>query len=534
MVEGTQVGAYRVLHRIGEGGMGSVWLAEHVALGRRAALKVLHPEFSARAEIVARFFNEARAATAIADPGIVQIFDFGQHVDGSAYIVMELLDGEPLDRRLARQGALAIRDALRIMRQVASSLGAAHSRGIVHRDLKPENIFVVRDPEVPGGERAKVLDFGIAKLVGEGGGVKTQTAAVMGTPTYMAPEQCRGAGQVDQRADVYSLGCVLFTLIVGRPPFDAEGIGDVIAMHLREPAPTPSMLRGGIPAEVDNLILRCLAKDPAQRFQTAGELAIAIGGLLHSSPQVPSGPASASSTTYAVASVPTTLSSATGASQMAPMRRSRAGVGAVIVGLGVAGGGIAIAVTHSRVADSTTASTEAAHETPATAQAATPPQTTTHPPPATAQLDPRAEVTPGFKDVLARFIAWSRDHAGAPCPDISALGSANDPWGHTLRLTCSDQPGDQMVGAISAGPDGTFGTADDIASWQLGYDVTDPVRGGRWVVAPTKTVEASPPSKQVTTTTLPKQPTTTKPTHPNVRPSTPTVQLDENGLPVSR
>src|SRR5688572_19251988 len=146
-MEGTQIGAYRVLRRIGEGGMGSVWLAEHAMLGRRAAIKVLHPELSSRPEIVTRFFNEARAATAIADPGIVQIFDFGQHAGGSAYIVMELLDGEPLDRRLARLGALGLADALRIMRQVASTLGAAHERGIVHRDLKPENVFLVRDPE---------------------------------------------------------------------------------------------------------------------------------------------------------------------------------------------------------------------------------------------------------------------------------------------------------------------------------------------------------------------------------------------------
>src|ERR1041385_8506155 len=135
MVEGTQVGAYRVLHRIGAGGMGEVWLAEHTMLGRRAAVKVLHSQFSMQPEIVTRFFNEARAATAISDPGIVQIFDFGQHVDGSAYIVMELLEGESLDRRVSRTGGMAVADALRVMRQVATSLGAAHARGIVHRDL---------------------------------------------------------------------------------------------------------------------------------------------------------------------------------------------------------------------------------------------------------------------------------------------------------------------------------------------------------------------------------------------------------------
>ncbi|MEO6776787.1 MAG: serine/threonine-protein kinase [Kofleriaceae bacterium] len=195
MLEGTRVGGYRVLKLIGSGGMGEVWLAEHEMLGRRAAVKMLRREVSSRAEIVARFFNEARAATSISDPGIVQIFDFGHHTDGSAYIVMELLDGEGLDRRLQSNGVLAVGDALRIMRQVCGSLGAAHAAGIVHRDLKPENIFLVRDPEVPGGERAKILDFGIAKLVGDTN-LKTQTSAMMGTPTFMSPEQCRGAGQV--------------------------------------------------------------------------------------------------------------------------------------------------------------------------------------------------------------------------------------------------------------------------------------------------------------------------------------------------
>src|SRR5512147_2771071 len=261
MVVGTQVGAYRVLQQIGHGGMGSVWLAEHTMLGRRAAIKLLHPMYTARPDIVTRFFNEARAATAISDPGIVQIFDFGHHVDGSAYIAMEMLEGEPLDKRLRRLGRLAVPDALRIMRQVASTLGVAHQRGIVHRDLKPENIYLVRDPEVIGGERAKVLDFGIAKLTGDAS-VKTNTSAVMGTPAYMSPEQCRGAGQVDQRSDVYALGCMLFALVTGAPPFDAEGAGEIIAMHLREPAPALSSRVYGIPPELEAIVAHCLAKDP--------------------------------------------------------------------------------------------------------------------------------------------------------------------------------------------------------------------------------------------------------------------------------
>src|SRR5262249_49239435 len=163
---------------------------------------------------------------------------------------------------------------LRICRQVASAVGAAHARGIIHRDLKPENIFMVRDPEVVGGERAKVLDFGIAKLAGELGAQqqKTSASAVMGTPHYMSPEQCRGAGKVDQRSDVYSLGCVLFALVTGHAPFTAEGTGEIIMQHMIESPPRPSTRALGVPAEVDELILRCLAKNPSERFESGTEL----------------------------------------------------------------------------------------------------------------------------------------------------------------------------------------------------------------------------------------------------------------------
>jgi tRNA A-37 threonylcarbamoyl transferase component Bud32 len=541
VVEGTQVGAYRVLRKIGEGGMGSVWLAEHAMLGRRAAIKVLHSEYSNHAETVTRFFNEARAATAVGDPGIVQIFDFGQRSDGSAYIVMELLDGEPLDRRLARHGALGLPDALRIMRQVASTLGAAHACGIVHRDLKPENVFIVRDPEVAGGERAKILDFGIAKLVGDHGGVKTRTQAVMGTPRYMSPEQCRGAGGIDQRSDVYALGCVLFRLLIGRPPFDAEGVGELIAMHLREPPPVPSSLRAGISPEVDQLVLRCLAKDPAQRFGHGGELAIALGSLLGWSPQLGAFRPSAA---YAAVSLPTTLSSSTGASTAATPARPRHG--AVFTGLGVVAvaGVVAIGLTRG---DSDEASPEpgsARAPAPAVSGAPSPAVSAESPPsPAPRAPDPNAEVAAPAKDVMTRFVAWSRDHQGAPCPDIAALSDPpRDPWGHAFRLTCTDQPGDQIIGAISAGPDGTPGTTDDIASWQLGRDVTDSVRGARWVAA------ALPPSTPARSERGPNPATRREPAPPGTRPvqSKPAagaktkqdkffkvMELDENGLPIS-
>jgi len=261
--------------------MGAVYLGQHTLLGRRAAIKVLLPDLSARPDIVNRFFNEARAVTSISDPGIVQVFDFGYHTDGSAFIVMEYLDGEPLDRRLARFGRLPVAEALRLCRQLASSLAAAHAQRIIHRDLKPENIFLVPDSEVASGERSKILDFGIAKLSDEHPGkLKTSTGMLMGTPVYMSPEQCRGLPDIDHRSDIYSLGCVLFQLLTGRPPFEGEGPGDIISAHIREPAPLPSSRAPGIVPAVDALMQRFLAKPPAERFQTMTEVSGAIGQVL--------------------------------------------------------------------------------------------------------------------------------------------------------------------------------------------------------------------------------------------------------------
>ena len=261
--------------------MGAVFLGEHTLLGRHAAIKVLLPELSSRRNSVDRFFNEARAATAISDPGIVQVFDFGFTADNVAYIVMELLDGEQLHRRIRRLGQLPPSDAIRITRQVAGSLGAAHAAGVIHRDLKPENLYMIRDPEAPGGERPKILDFGIAKLGDERPDrARTRTGAVLGTPVYMSPEQCNGAGHIDHRTDIYALGCVLFHLVTGQPPFDLPGVGAIISAHLREPASPPSSIAGPLPPGLDELVLRCLAKAPADRFATMLELQHACDAIL--------------------------------------------------------------------------------------------------------------------------------------------------------------------------------------------------------------------------------------------------------------
>lgn len=276
----THIGQYKILRTLGAGGMGTVYLGEHILLGRRAAIKTLLPTLSSQREIVDRFFNEARAISAISDPGVVQIFDFGYHVDGTAYIVMEFLEGESLSARLDRLGKLPLLDALRITRQIAGSLAAAHARSIVHRDLKPGNVFMIRDGEAQGGERTKILDFGICKLGDNGDGATTQTGVMLGTPVYMSPEQCRGAGSVDHRSDIYSVGCALFHMLTGRPPFDCDSVGEFIAAHLKEDPPAPSDFEPTIPKAVDTLVMRCLAKNPEDRFQSIAELQKAVERVL--------------------------------------------------------------------------------------------------------------------------------------------------------------------------------------------------------------------------------------------------------------
>jgi tRNA A-37 threonylcarbamoyl transferase component Bud32 len=330
-VLGNIIGGHRIIRALGQGGMGAVYLAEHALLGRRAAVKVLLPALSQNPEMVTRFFNEARAATAIADPGIVQIYDFGYHTDGSAFIVMELLEGEPLDKRLERMGRLPAVDALRIARQIATTLAAAHARGIVHRDLKPENVYLVRDNEVAGGERVRVLDFGIAKLTGDQHATsKTQTGAIMGTPLYMSPEQCRGAGEVDHRSDIYALGCMLYHLLLGRPPFVGEGLGEILAMQLYETATPPSVVLPFLGGALDGLVMRCLAKSPGDRFADMNEVAGEIGRHL-ASPGVLTPPAgvdiAALSNRWQVQTVmsrtPTTLGGAAGSAPVSPSAPAR-------------------------------------------------------------------------------------------------------------------------------------------------------------------------------------------------------------------
>ena len=262
LAEGQVLGNYRIVRKLGEGGMGAVFEAVHQEIGRRAAVKVLHPQFAQNAQVATRFLNEAKAANLIEHPGVVEIFEFSRLPDGTTYIVMEFLKGESLAKRLER-GPLGL-DTLRIARQIASVLAAAHENGIIHRDLKPDNVFIVRDPEAPGGERAKVLDFGIAKIAEEHT-MKTQAGSVLGTPAYMAPEQCKGAALVTDKSDVYALGIMMYEMLCGHVPFRGTGLGDIMVAHLtQEPSPLRDVTPDVSP-ELAAYVHRLLAKDPAMR-----------------------------------------------------------------------------------------------------------------------------------------------------------------------------------------------------------------------------------------------------------------------------
>jgi eukaryotic-like serine/threonine-protein kinase len=272
-VIGRVVGKYRLLAQLGEGGMGTVYRAEHTVLDSPAAVKILLPQFTQDPVVVDRFFQEARAASAIRHAGIVEVFDFGRLPTGQAYIAMELLRGEELSSFLARRGALDASLAVQIAMQMLAALNATHLVGVIHRDLKPDNVFLVPDPSAPGAIHVKILDFGIAKLTGRSlagqpGRPRTKNL-ILGTPAYMAPEQCRGATELDARADLYAIGCLLFELLTGRPPFVASGDGEVMAMHIYEPPPRLSNLAPHLPVELDALLAKLLTKDPADRIPSA-------------------------------------------------------------------------------------------------------------------------------------------------------------------------------------------------------------------------------------------------------------------------
>jgi serine/threonine-protein kinase len=275
---GRVLGArYRVLSRLGEGGMGTVYLCEHAVLGRRYAVKVLRPELAQDAELVARFRNEAVAASRIGGENVVDVLDFGVAEDGASYYVMEALEGRSLAAVIGEDGPLAVPRALALLEQLCRALGAAHARGVVHRDVKPDNVFVVTGAD--GGERAKVIDFGISKVAEEPSARRlTRAGAIIGTPEYMAPEQAAGE-PVDHRADVYALGVLAYEVLTGTLPIVANTPVATLVAHQTRTPEAPSARRPGIPREVDAVVLAALAKRPEDRPASMEALAAALAAI---------------------------------------------------------------------------------------------------------------------------------------------------------------------------------------------------------------------------------------------------------------
>jgi eukaryotic-like serine/threonine-protein kinase len=264
---GTIVGEYRIERKIGEGGFGAVYSAVHPVIGKSAAIKILSPQFSADPVMVSRFISEARAVNQIRHRGIIDIFAFGKLEDGRQYYIMELLEGKTLEEYLRERGRLRPTEALPLLRQIGRALDAAHAAGIAHRDMKPENVYLVFDED--GTIVPKLLDFGIAKLLGDSQQTKTRTGTPMGTPLYMSPEQCRGK-HVDHRTDIYSFGIITHVMLTGQPVFTGEDVMDVMMAQVGSTPPSASSVCPDIPAQLDAPILRMLAKDPAARPQTLG------------------------------------------------------------------------------------------------------------------------------------------------------------------------------------------------------------------------------------------------------------------------
>ena len=268
---GTVIAGYRIESRIGRGGMGVVYRAQHLSLGRQAALKVIAPDLAESSGFRERFSREARVAAAFSHPNIVTVYDAGE-VDGTLYLAMEYIDGADLARMLSEDGRLRPYRAIDVCRQIAGALDAAHAQGLIHRDVKPANVLIA-------GRVAYLTDFGLTKRIAGTTVPLTQAGDVVGTIHYTAPEQIEGR-DVTARSDVYSLGCVLYHCLTGRMPYERDTDVAVIYAHLSEEPPKPSLVRPELPAGLDGVIAKALDKSPDRRFESCGELMTAARGAV--------------------------------------------------------------------------------------------------------------------------------------------------------------------------------------------------------------------------------------------------------------
>jgi serine/threonine-protein kinase len=274
--DARQLGQYRVRQLIGAGAMGEVYLAEHQLLKRPCALKLIRPDSVGDPKALARFEREVRLTATLSHPNTVEIYDYGRTSDGAYYYIMEYLPGLSLEELVERHGPLPPGRAVYLLRQVCQAVREAHAVGLIHRDIKPSNIIAARR----GGldDVAKLLDFGLARPAATAPAAELSAEGqILGTPLFMSPEQARGDRELDQRSDVYSLGAVAYHLLTGRPPFSGAGGMAVLVAHARDPVVPPSLIRTGIPEDLERVVLRCLAKNAADRFADAEGLERALG-----------------------------------------------------------------------------------------------------------------------------------------------------------------------------------------------------------------------------------------------------------------
>src|SRR5882762_6951335 len=266
LVGETLAGKYRVEERLSVGGMGTVYRGTHVLMDKKVAIKVLRASLAADETLVARFSREARAASRISHPHALSVTDFGEAEGGVVFLVMEFLDGRTLKEVLRQDGPLPLQRVVEIMRQIGAALEAAHAEGVIHRDLKSDNIMLLK---TTGADYAKVLDFGIAKIQEPVGGQDPELTSpdlIIGTPQYMSPEQCSQVGDLDARSDVYSLGVILYEMLVGHVPFTGASSTAIMLKHLQQPPPSVLDERSDVPAAVGRVVSRALEKVPANRY----------------------------------------------------------------------------------------------------------------------------------------------------------------------------------------------------------------------------------------------------------------------------
>ncbi|HEY6476982.1 MAG TPA: serine/threonine-protein kinase, partial [Polyangia bacterium] len=448
---GETIGSYQVLKQLGSGAMGEVYLAEHRHLKRKAAVKLLAPELVGRPDLLERFFLEARATSAIAHPGIVQVFDCEVDATGRPYIVMEFLEGETLAAVLARRGPLPALTAARLGRGMAEALEAAHAKGIVHRDLKPENIFVQAQPP----DSVKLVDFGIAKLAGDfraGQVHQTRSGALMGTPLYMSPEQCRDSANLDSRTDLYSLGCVLYEMLIGHPPFTHTNLGDLVVAHMTETPKDARALNPGVPPALAELVADLLRKNAAERppgmRAVADRLAAFVGGLT----TVPDAPARGPTTERPPTKTKTTFgdSAAEMVDGAAPPRKRGSMTLVIAAVLGLGAGGIAVSrlrATHP----AGTAPATAAESSPSTAALAAAALPTSVPSPAAAAV--RSPSSPA-----------------APAPTEEGAAAKKKAHHHGVEVASASAPAAAAASPPAASETTTATPSDFAGTWEGPWD----------------------------------------------------------------